>query len=312
LQHPVAPFHRPAYRGRFAPSPSGPLHLGSLFTALASFLEARSQGGEWLVRIDDIDPYRTLPGAADRILSSLESLGLTWDRSVVHQSHRLERYRAGLDALKDYGLVYACDCSRRELADERTNSSPGVYPGYCRHKRLPHQAANQALRLITDEATVRFDDRLLGPVEQALSRDVGDFIVYRRDEVFAYHLATVIDDAEQGITDVVRGRDLLDSTPRQIYLQQRLNLPTPDYAHVPVLLNADGQKMSKRTLAAEAETRYPGRVLSHLLGLLQHPLPTGMEAAATEEILDWAIRHWQLARLRDIDSMVPEPFQLSP
>ena len=312
MQHPAPLANCPSYCGRFAPSPSGPLHLGSLFTALASFLDARSQGGEWLVRIDDIDPYRTQPGAADRILSNLESLGLTWDRSVVYQSQRLERYRTGLDALRDQGLIYACDCSRRELAKERTDSPPGVYPGFCRHKQLAPQPGHQALRLITGKAIMQFEDRILGLVRQALDQEVGDFIVYRRDGAFAYHLATVIDDAEQGVTDVVRGQDLLDSTPRQIYLQQRLKLPTPKYAHVPILLNAEGQKLSKRTLAAEAETRYPARLLGRLLSLLQHPLPAGMEAATTREILDWAIRHWQLGRLRHVGAMMPEttPFSL--
>lgn len=305
MQHPIQ-HQRPSYCGRFAPSPSGPLHLGSLFTALASFLDARSHGGEWLVRIDDIDPYRAQPGAADRILSSLESLGLTWDRSVVYQSHRLERYRAGLDALKDQGLIYACDCSRRELAGERTESPSGVYPGFCRHKQLALQAEHQALRLIAGKAVIQFEDRIQGLVMQALEREVGDFVVFRRDGAFAYHLATVIDDAEQGVTDVVRGQDLLDSTPRQIYLQQRLNLLTPKYAHVPILLNAEGQKLSKRTLAAEAETRYPGRLLGFLLDLLQHPLPLDMEAADTVDILDWAVGHWQIERLGNVGAMRPD------
>jgi glutamyl-Q tRNA(Asp) synthetase len=187
-----------------------------------------------------------------------------------------------------------------------------VYPGFCRHKQLAPQPENQALRLVTGDVVIQFEDRIQGPVKQAMDREIGDFIVYRRDGAFAYHLATVIDDAEQGITDVVRGQDLLDSTPRQIYLQQRLKLPTPKYGHVPILLNAEGHKLSKRTLAAEAETRYSGRLLGYLLRLLQHPLPAGMEAAATGEILDWAIRHWQLARLRHVGAMMPEttPFSL--
>ena len=288
------------YRGRFAPSPSGPLHLGSLFTALASFLEARSRGGEWWVRIDDIDPQRTQAGVADRILFSLESLGLTWDGTVLYQSQRTDRYRAGLESLKTRGLIYACDCSRRELSEETTGLANGIYPGFCRHKPLPPEGQNHALRVQVGETLVSFEDRVRGPVTQDLAREVGDFIVYRRDAAFAYHLATVMDDADQGITEVLRGQDLLDSTPRQIYLQQRLNLPTPTYAHIPILLNPDGQKLSKRTLAPEAETRHPGPLLGYLLALLQHPLPPDLVSAPVTDILAWAREQWDLTRLRGL------------
>lgn len=288
------------YRGRFAPSPSGPLHLGSLFTALASFLEARSRGGEWWVRIDDIDPQRTQAGVADRILFSLESLGLTWDGTVLYQSQRTDRYRAGLESLKTRGLIYACDCSRRELSEETTGLANGIYPGFCRHKKLPQESEKQALRVQVGETLVSFEDRVQGPVTQDLAREVGDFIVYRRDAAFAYHLATVMDDADQGITEVLRGQDLLDSTPRQIYLQQRLNLPTPTYAHIPILLNPDGQKLSKRTLAPEAETRHPGPLLGYLLALLQHPLPPDLVSAPVTDILAWAREQWDLTRLRGL------------
>ncbi len=302
------PVSRRPYRGRFAPSPSGPLHLGSLFTALASFLEARSQGGEWLVRIDDIDPYRTRTGAADRILFSLESLGLTWDGPVIYQSQRSDFYKTGLDSLQAQGLIYACDCSRRELAGEEA----GVYPGFCRHKPLRPQPGQLALRLLAGDMTIRFEDRVQGRVEQHLLQEVGDFIVYRRDGAFAYHLATVMDDADQGITEVLRGQDLLDSTPRQIHLQQRLNLPTPGYAHIPVLVNADGKKLSKCTLAPAAETRQPSQLLGYLLQRLEQPLPAGMASAPAGEILDWATRHWQLSRLCGVGPITLVPPTFSP
>ena len=306
----IPPLSTAPYRGRFAPSPSGPLHLGSMFTALASYLEARSRGGEWWVRIDDIDPHRTQAGAADRILFSLESLGLTWDGTVVYQSHRSDRYRAGLDVLKAQRLIYACDCSRRELSEEATGLPNGSYPGFCRHKHLPQEGENLALRAHVGETLVSFNDRVQGSVTQDLGREVGDFIVYRRDGAFAYHLATVMDDADQGITEVLRGQDLLESTPRQIFLQQRLNLPTPAYAHIPILLNPDGQKLSKRTLAPEAETRHPGSLLGYLLGLLQHPLPPELVFAPVTDILAWARDHWQLSRLRGLGpaSVTPPAF----
>jgi glutamyl-Q tRNA(Asp) synthetase len=267
-------------------------------TALASFLEARSRGGEWLLRIDDSDPYRTRPGAADSILASLEALGLRWDGAVVRQSQRTERYHAALEQLGTRGLVFACDCSRRELAQTAAGAPAGIYPGTCRRQswqgKLPER---RALRLKTGDGVIRFLDRLQGLVSQDLAREVGDFILYRRDGAFAYHLATVVDDADQGVTEVMRGQDLLDSTPRQIYLQQLLGLPTPAYAHTPILIDVSGHKLSKSTLSAEAETRYPGRILGYLLNLLQHPLPAGMGAAPAAEILAWAIAHWQAARL---------------
>lgn len=296
-----------SYRGRFAPSPSGALHLGSLLTALASYLEARSRSGAWLLRIDDLDPYRTQPGAAGRILSSLEALGLDWDETVVYQSRHTEQYRAGLEALQARGLVYACACSRRELAPKMAGTAAGVYPGLCCDRNLRPQEGQHALRLRTADTVIRFEDRVQGPVEQHLATTVGDFILFRRDSVFAYHLATVLDDAEQRVTDVLRGQDLLESTPRQIYLQRLLNLPLPGYAHTPILIDAHGQKLSKRTLAPEAETRHPGRVLTGLLELLGHPPPPAVAGAPPREILAWAIEHWRLARLWRAGPITVEP-----
>lgn len=296
------------YRGRFAPSPSGPLHLGSLLTALASFLEARSRGGEWLVRIDDIDSRRTRPGAADSILRSLEALGLHWDSGVLRQQQRLDRYREALERLQARGLVYACACSRRALAESQVH---GVYPGTCRNQHYKAQSGRHALRVRTTATPIRFEDRVQGEIVQNLAGEVGDFVVYRRDGDYAYHLATVVDDADQGITEVLRGQDLLDSTPRQIYLQQQLDLPTPTYAHTPILIDMSGHKLSKRSLAPEAETRQPQRILAALLAWLRHPLPVALEGASVTNILNWAVADWRLDRLRLAGPITVDPESLN-
>src|SRR5919198_1313791 len=239
------------YTGRFAPSPTGPLHMGSLIAAAASWLDARAAGGRWLVRIEDLDRARCMPGAADAILRTLERLSLDWDGEVLYQSRRLERYRAALAKLAPH--TYWCGCTRREIADSSLGLAADgahIYPGTCR-ARAPRD--RRALRVGTTEAAIGFVDRVQGRHEQALSRDIGDFVLYRADGLFAYQLAVVVDDAAQGITDVVRGADLLDSTPRQIYLQRLLGLPTPRYLHVPVALDAAGEKLSKQSAAAPIE-----------------------------------------------------------
>lgn len=296
------------YRGRFAPSPSGPLHLGSLLTALASFLEARSRGGEWLVRIDDIDSRRTRPGAADSILRSLEALGLHWDSGVLRQQQRLDRYREALERLQARELVYACACSRRALAESQVH---GIYPGTCRNQHYKAQPGRHALRVRTTATPIRFEDRVQGEIVQNLAGEVGDFVVYRRDGDYAYHLATVVDDADQGITEVLRGQDLLDSTPRQIYLQQQLDLPTPTYAHTPILIDMGGHKLSKRSLAPEAETRQPQRILAALLAWLRHPLPIALRGASVTDILNWAVADWRLDRLRLAGPITVDPESLN-
>ncbi|MGZ8242018.1 tRNA glutamyl-Q(34) synthetase GluQRS [Methylomagnum sp.] len=288
------------YRGRFAPSPTGPLHIGSLYTALASYLQAKAHDGAWRLRIDDLDPPRTVPGSADKIRRTLEALSLAWDGPVLYQSQRSEAYRTGLARLEAAGLVYPCTCSRKDLGDH------AVYPGFCRHRAPRSVHESHALRLVTAGVRISFEDRVRGLVEQNLETEVGDFILYRRDHVFAYHLATVLDDAEQGITEVLRGLDLLDSTPRQIYLQRRLGLPEPVYAHVPILVDSQGYKLSKQTFAPEAETRDPGGVLFRLLNLLnQHP-PAELATAPAPEILAWAVEHWDLARLQGMDHIPVE------
>jgi glutamyl-Q tRNA(Asp) synthetase len=236
-----------AYVGRFAPSPSGPLHFGSLVAALASYMEAKSVGGKWRVRIEDLDGPREQPGAADEILRALDRLSLHWDGAVLYQSRRLERYRAVLDDLQRRGFAYLCACTRRELEDSALAiDGARIYPGTCR-AGLPAGRPARAVRLRTHDAPIAFKDRVQGWVEQRVEREVGDFVLLRADGLFAYQLAVVVDDLDQGVTDVVRGADLLDSTARQIHLQRLLSARTPGYAHVPVAVNALGEKLSKQT-----------------------------------------------------------------
>jgi glutamyl-Q tRNA(Asp) synthetase len=238
------------YVGRFAPSPSGVLHAGSLVAALASWLDARVYRGAWLVRIEDIDEGRSVAGAAEQILAQLAWLGLHPDGEVVWQSRRKHLYQAASERLAAH--VYGCGCNRREIADSRLGFAPdgaAIYPGTCRHGLAPGRNA-RSLRLRVPDAgmdTVTFTDRFAGVVSQALARDAGDFVLKRADGFWAYQLAVVVDDADQGVTDIVRGADLLDSTPRQILLQRLLGVPTPRYLHVPLVRHADGEKLSKQT-----------------------------------------------------------------
>lgn len=217
---------------------------------------------------------------------------------MVYQRLRRDFYHAGLEQLKATGLVYACDCSRRQLAQAPAQSDKtGVYPGLCRYKELAFTEGQHALRLVTENVLIQFDDAVQGLVSQSLPHHVGDFVVYRRDRVFAYHLATILDDAAQGISHIVRGQDLLESSPRQIYLQQRLSLPTPHYAHTPILIDFNGRKLSKANGAPAAETRTPARILVYLLTRLGHPPPEELLRATASEVLNWAILNWDITRL---------------
>jgi glutamyl-Q tRNA(Asp) synthetase len=291
-----APMRR--YRGRFAPSPTGPLHFGSLVAAVGSWADARAHGGEWLVRMEDLDPPREAPGSAAAILESLESLGFAWDGPVVYQSARAEAYRAALERLQRQGVLFACGCTRREIADSGVAALDGslVYPGTCRGGLPPGRPA-RATRVRVNAETVEFDDGLQGRVRQDLGRDVGDFVLVRADGPFAYQLAVVVDDAAQGITDVVRGADLLDSTPRQIFLQRRLGLSTPRYLHLPVATDARGEKLSKQTLAAPVDAARPGAALSAALRFLGQSPPAALAAAPARAVLEWAAAHWDRARV---------------
>lgn len=234
-----------SYRGRFAPSPTGPLHAGSLIAALASWLDARAHRGAWLVRIDDLDPPREVAGATADILRTLTAFGLVPDAEPVLASRRTEHYEAALRRLQARGLVFPCACSRRDIEAAQPQAASAVYPGTCRNGLRGRRP--RAIRFRVDDVRIGFTDRAAGQYAQHLARDVGDFVLRRADGLWAYQLAVVVDDAEQGITDVVRGADLLDNTPRQIALQRALELPTPRYLHVPVLCNASGEKLSKQT-----------------------------------------------------------------
>lgn len=261
-----------SYVGRFAPSPTGPLHFGSLVAAVASWLDARAAGGEWHLRIEDVDTTRTVAGAEDGILRALEALGLHWDGPLVRQRDRTARYDEALASLRERGLVYRCRCSRREIADSGTHGIDGiVYPGTCRDLALGPDVAG-ADRFRVDASPIRFGDRLQGPQGQQLARDIGDFVVKRRDGLFAYQLAVVVDDADLGVTDVVRGADLLDSTPRQIALQRALGFPTPRYLHIPVATR-NGEKLSKQTLAPALDADEGSRLVARALKFLGQDVP---------------------------------------
>jgi len=257
------------YVGRFAPSPTGPLHFGSLVAALASWLDARAADGRWLVRIEDLDPPRAVPGAADEILRTLDRLGLGWDGPVLYQSRRSASYEAALESLD----TYWCGCTRREIADSsigRATDGAQIYPGTCRTGLAPGKTP-RALRLRTGGEEIAFTDRVQGPQRQILEREIGDFVLLRADGQFAYQLAVVVDDAEQGVTDVVRGADLLDSTPRQIFLQRLLGYPMPRYLHVPAAVNEAGEKLSKQTGALPVDIKRKAEELARALTFLGQP-----------------------------------------
>ena len=287
----------PAYRGRFAPSPTGPLHTGSLVAALGSYLEARANGGAWLVRIDDLDPPRVVRGSADDILRTLQACDLEWDGGIVYQSTRADAYHAAVHALRRASRLYACACSRREIADAGLIGIEGyVYPGTCRGGLPPGRAA-RAWRVVTSDAPIVVEDAVQGRVEQTLAREVGDFVVYRADRVYGYHLAVALDDAEQGVTHVVRGADLLDSTPRQIYLQRLLGLCTPRYAHLPVMVNEDGEKLSKQTGAPAVDRGHPVPAMLEALRFLGQAPPADLLGAPAREVMRWAQANWRLDRV---------------
>jgi len=286
-----------AYRGRFAPSPSGPLHFGSLVAAAGSFLEARTRGGEWLLRMEDVDQPRCSMAAAGEIIRALEALGFAWDGEVVWQSRRTEAYAAALERLKAAGRVFPCGCTRRELADSAiAPDGAAIYPGTCR-QGLPEGRAPRAWRIAVGDVRISFDDAIQGRVVSDLASEAGDFILLRADGFYAYQLAMVVDDAEAGITHVVRGADLLASTPRQIFLQQCLGLPTPGYAHLPVAVNAAGEKLSKQTRAAPVDISRPGPALFAALDFLGQRPPPELSRATVAELWAWACANWRLVRV---------------
>ena len=292
------------YRGRFAPSPTGPLHFGSITTAVGSYLEARRADGEWHIRIDDLDRARTVPGAADDILRTLEALGFEWTGPVRYQSQRDESYAAALAQLQADGLVFPCSCSRREL-QQLTQSQPdtGVdveelrYPGFCRNGPLAPERGT-AVRFRVPDGAVEFDDGLQGHSTNDVQQESGDFVVRRRDGLFAYQLACVVDDHEHGFTHIVRGADLLASTARQLLLQRALRYTPMLYAHLPLMMDAGGRKLSKSSAAPAAHAASGPAVLWQALTQLQQAPPAHLPGADIKDVWAWAHAHWSLEPLR--------------
>ena len=268
--------------GRFAPSPTGDLHFGSLVSAVGSFLEAKITDGSWLLRIEDIDPPREIAGSANRIIQDLERLGLVPDGPVLYQSSRLDAYNDAINQLQDMGLAYHCACSRKDLPKS------GVYPGTCRNG-IAEGKKPRAIRFHVDHDVCVFDDKVQGQISEYPAAISGDFIIRRADGLFAYQLAVVVDDDFQGVTQVVRGADLLDSTSRQICLQKALGLKSPGYMHLPVVVSSDGRKLSKQLQADPLKTRDPAYAVGQALGFLGHKPPANL---SLKDLWDWAIEHW--------------------
>ena len=295
--HPPMPLS--VYRGRFAPSPTGPLHLGSLVTAVASYLEARTHHGEWLVRIEDVDSTRVIPDSSRQILHALASFGMNWNGEVVYQSQRHASYQAALAELNKNGLIYPCTCTRREIADSAVMYSEGaVYSGKCRNGLSGNYAGRpHTLRVKTECSRIEFVDHLQGKVHQCVQREIGDFVLRRADGIYTYQLAVVVDDAWQGMTHIVRGMDLLHSTPRQIYLQKLLGYQTPVYLHLPLVVNKQGEKLSKQTLATPIDLARPLPQLVATLRFLGQNPPDELVEGDITSFWQWAQANWQAEKI---------------
>lgn len=297
----------PAYRGRFAPSPTGPLHFGSLITATASYLQALSAGGEWLLRIEDIDPPREQPGAAAEIIATLSAHKFQWTGPVQHQSTHQSRFEAILKSMLDSDLAFRCTCSRKQVrAQARIGRIGPVYPGTCRTRQLNSDTENTAIRLRTGEHAITFEDRVYGRIDCSIGDEIGDFVIRRADGLIAYALAVVIDDFDQGVTEVVRGGDLLDFTPAQIFLQQILGFNTPAYMHVPVAVNINGKKLSKQTGATPVDDSRPSENLVACLKYLRQDPPATLSSAPPDDIWAWARAHWAPEQLKNRVNPMPD------
>jgi len=293
----------PIYRGRFAPSPTGPLHFGSLVAAVGSYLDAKHHRGTWLIRMEDLDTPRCVAGSADDILHTLNVFGLKSDEPVMLQSQRTAAYEVALQQLKESGAAYPCSCTRKEIADSGLHGIEGfVYPRTCRNG-MAHQRSIPAWRVTTDTSAIEFNDALQGRLSQSLEMEIGDFVVKRADGLFAYQLAVVVDDAAQGITHVVRGADLLTSTPRQIHLQRLLGFHTPAYMHLPVAVNAAGEKLSKQTFAAPVDVSQPVATLIRVLDFLKQEPPNSLLDGDVKTVLDWAVAHWDTKKLLGVKTL---------
>jgi len=282
------------YVGRFAPSPTGPLHFGSLVAAVASYLDARTCNGRWLLRIENIDPPREAPGAMAEIIGALEDYGFQWDGAITYQADNEDRHRELIAALRERRLAYPCNCSRSSLVDAQVGESGPIYPGTCRDGC---DKGDHAIRMLTHDEPISFTDELQGSYVQRVESAVGDFVIRRKDGLVAYQLAVVVDDFDQGVTHVVRGLDLIDSTPRQIHLQRCLGMPEPRYKHTPLVLAGDGQKLSKSTGAKGIPRERISPVLVHALRALWQDPPPDLAAADLDDVWKWAFENWQSGRL---------------
>jgi glutamyl-Q tRNA(Asp) synthetase len=283
-------YNRPT--GRFAPSPTGPLHFGSLIAATASYLDVRARDGKWKIRIDDLDSPRTVPSSIQHILETLELFGFEWDDEVIYQSQRLSIYEDAISDLTSKGFLFDCACSRKEIAEQSTTGPYGpIYPGTCR-SGIPEGRKARSIRCLTADELICIDDRLQGHYCQNLARDLGDFVIRRADGIVAYQLATVLDDHAQGINEVVRGSDLLDSTPRQVLLQRLLGLDSPSYLHLPIAVTREKLKLSKQTRAQALDPRHKVALLAESLAFLGQPTPTDPNESDLHGLWSWALKHW--------------------
>lgn len=284
--------------GRFAPTPSGPLHFGSLVSALASYCQAKSQHGQWLIRVEDVDTPRIVDGSALQILNQLEAFGFEWDGEIIYQSDQFERYEAATQRFLEQGNAFYCRCSRRSLRQAKARSGPLglIYPGTCRTSQLDKQ--NHSIRINTESTGVtRYVDRLLGQVEIDIPEQIGDFVIRRADKIYAYHLAVVMDDELQGINQVVRGADLLEATCLHLYLQQLLKFKSPEYLHIPLVRNDKGDKLSKQTGATALHTSQAAALLIDALRVLGQPIEQGLDQGTPSEVVEQAVRSWDFRRI---------------
>ena len=296
----IRPLPANTYRGRFAPSPTGSLHFGSIVCAVSSFLQARCQQGDWLVRIEDIDPPREVAGSADQILSTLETLGLNWDGDVLYQSTRLEAYEYALEQLRRNNAIYRCQCSRKIIISAQKNATNKIYPGTCKINPLSPNTKNTAIRVNVSPCRIQFTDTIQGPFSQLLHKEVGDFILKRADGLIAYQLAVVVDDAYQNITEIVRGADLLGNTPRQIYLQDLLGLRQLNYSHLPLAVDHTGVKISKSTYSTSVDVKKPVETIFSALNFLGQNPPKELLNDTLSTIWQWAIKNWDINKIPPI------------
>ena len=286
------------YIGRFAPSPSGPLHFGSLLAATASYLQAKHNNGQWRVRIDDIDPPREVKGSAKEILETLERYKFEWDQDPLYQSTRIQAYRNALEALSKKELIYACSCSRKDLQDDPQKSALGTrYPGTCADKKLDIKNTEYNLRIRLPNKNIGFNDEHFGMQTHNLYKETGDFVIHRKFDLPSYALATTVDDAYQKVSEVVRGEDLLAFTPMQIYLCDALRIPVPSFFHIPIIANQQGQKLSKQTKAQAISRENCGEELIRALNHLGQNTPNNLVNQSLSDIWDWAIEHWDSKKI---------------